>query len=358
MVCIIALCFTMVIPAYAADEVENGDSKASQTILVENFGIKTYGDESFKVAVTPDGVSQLSDFTYESSNPRIAEISNDGTVTIKAAGETYITVRQAGNDSFAAAEVSQKLVVAKKNVNIASLNLDEKTAVLEGVLPQDADKVAIDFDKITLEKFIDSDDPLVLDGCVKFRGVVVENSTTALGASKCIDTTEEPAVAVYVVDDFDTGLTGGYSGMTYAFLAGDTDAEDYLGMSVMGYAKETPNGKYEIVKIDADTVRNQTVTFPLEDFSWYDAANSEINYYKPGAADVTTVKCEYNFDVVYNGIGGFAAGTVFSSFVGGGSLFGGEITLIDNDDVKGYDVAFVDLASVGVVKKAYDDSIS
>lgn len=360
-VCAIALCFTMVIPAYAADEVENGDSRASQTILVENFGIKTYGDESFKVAVTPDGVSQLSDFTYESSNPRIAEISNDGTVTIKAAGETYITVRQAGNDSFAAAEVSQKLVVAKKNVNIASLNLDEKTAVLEGVLPQDADKVSIDFDKITLEKFIDSDDPLVLDGCVKFRGVVVENSTTAIDANKCIDTTEEPAVAVYVVDDFDTGLTGGYSGMTYSFLAGDTDAEDYLGMSVIGYAKETPSGQYEIIKIDADPVRNQIATFSLSDFGGYNSANSEIMYYEPGASTATTAKCEPSFNVVYNGIGGYNGISIFNNILcntGLPCLYGGQITLIDNDDVKGYDVAFVDLASVGVVKKAYDDSIS
>ena len=354
--CIIALCFTMIIPAYAVDEVENGDSRASQTILVENFGIKTYGDESFKVVVTPDEVSQLSDFTYESSNPRIAEISEDGTVTIKAAGETYITVRQAGNDSFAAAEVSQKLVVAKKNVNIASLNLDEKTAVLEGVLPQDADKVSIDFDKITLEKFIDSDDPLVLDGCVKFRGVVVENSTTALGVSKCIDTTEEPAVAVYVVDDFDTGLTGGYSGMTYSFLAGDTDAEDYLGMSVIGYAKETPSGQYEIIKIDADPVRNQIATFSLSDFGGYNESvgNSEIIYFKPGASDATTAKCEPGFEVVYNGIGGIAAGNVFGWL---DFLSSGQITLIDNDDIKGYDVAFVDVASVGVVRKIYDDSI-
>lgn len=354
-VCVIALCFTMVIPAYATGEVENGDSKASQTILVENFGIKTYGDESFKVVVIPDEVSQLSDFTYESSNPRIAEISENGTITIKAAGETYITVRQAGNDSFAAAEVSQKLVVAKKNVSIASLNLDEKTAVLEGVLPQDADKVSIDFDKITLEKFIDSDDPLVLDGCVKFRGVVVENSITALDYNKCIDTTEEPNVAVYVVDDFDTGLTGGYSGMTYSFLAGDTDAEDYLGMSVIGYAKETPSGQYEIIKIDADIVRNQTVTFPISNFDCYNIPNCEITYYKPGAADVSTAKCESNLNIVCNGIGGFQAGdfVYWLDF-----LASGQITLIDNDDAKGYDVAFVDLASVGVVKKAYDDSIS
>ena len=357
-ICIMALCFTMVIPAYAIDEVENGDSKASQTILVENFGIKTYGDASFKVVVTPDEVSQLSNFTYESSNPRIAEISEDGTVTIKAAGETYITVKQAGNDSFAAAEVTQKLVVAKKDVNIASLNLDEKTAVLEGVLPQDADKVSIDFDKITLEKFIDSDDPLVLDGCVKFRGVVYENSTTSLFGSKCIDTTEEPMVKVSIYDDFGTGLA-----YVNCFLAGDTNAEDYLGMSVIGYAKETPNGQYEIVKIDADSVRNQTVTFSLSDFGGYNenVGDSEIIYYQPGAADVTSAKCDPGFNVVYNGIGGYNGTNIFEYILcnrGLPCLNSGEITLIDNDDVKGYDVAFVDLASVGVVKKAYDDSIS
>lgn len=360
--CIMAVCFTMVIPAYAADEVENGDSKASQTILVENFGIKTYGDESFKVVVTPDEVSQLSDFTYESSNPRIAEISEDGTVTIKAAGETYITVKQAGNDSFAAAEVSQKLVVAKKNVNIASLNLDEKTAVLEGVLPQDADKVSIDFDKITLEKFIDSDDPLVLDGCVKFRGIVVENSTTAIYANKCIDTTEESVVDICIYDHFDTELKYDIPdiGYTYGFLVGDSDAEEYLGMSVIGYAKKRYEG-YEIVKIDADPVRNQTATISLSDFGGYNyngTYSSEIIYYQPGASTATTAKCEDGFSVVYNGIGGYDATDIFNYIINLPCLNSGEITLIDNDDVKGYDVAFVDLASVGVVKKAYDDSIS
>lgn len=124
--------------------------KTPQNISVSEISSKTYGDASFTVTVTPDTESRLSDFTYESSNTDVAEIASDGTVTIKAAGETTITVKQSGNDEYAATEVSQAVTVNKKIVTLTFMDLDEKTAVLEGVITEDS-AVELDFNKINID---------------------------------------------------------------------------------------------------------------------------------------------------------------------------------------------------------------
>lgn len=126
--------------------------KTPQNITVADFGEKTYGDNSFKVEVTKDPVSNLDTFTYESSNPNVAEISADGTVTIKGAGEANITVKEPGNDEYAPFKKSVKLVVKKKAVTVTSVDIENKTAVLDGVLAEDAENVLLDFDKITIEQ--------------------------------------------------------------------------------------------------------------------------------------------------------------------------------------------------------------
>jgi len=124
--------------------------KTPQNITVSDITEKTYGDSPFVVTATPDSTSQLAEFTFESSNTDVAEIATDGTVTIKAAGETDITVKQAGNEEFATFTKTQKLIVNKKAITIASINGDEKTAVLEGVLAEDTD-VTLDYNKLNIE---------------------------------------------------------------------------------------------------------------------------------------------------------------------------------------------------------------
>lgn len=121
--------------------------KTPQNVTVAEIGEKTYGDTAFALTVTPDSASKLTDFTYESSNPDVAEVSADGTVTIKAAGEADITVKQAGNEDYASFESVQKLTVNKKNITLSAINLNEKTATLEGVLSKDTD-VSLDFNKL------------------------------------------------------------------------------------------------------------------------------------------------------------------------------------------------------------------
>ena len=124
--------------------------KTPQNISIDTLEAKTYGDATFKINVTPDSISGLNDFTYESDNTDVAEIAADGTITIKSAGEANITVKQAGNDEYAAFENTQKLVVNKKPITLASINLNEKTAELVGILDSDAEKVVIDFDKTNI----------------------------------------------------------------------------------------------------------------------------------------------------------------------------------------------------------------
>lgn len=131
--------------------------KTPQNIYVSAMPKKTYGDEGFKIDVTPDSVSQLSDFTYESDNQNVSEIDADGNVTIKGAGEANITVRQAGDDEYAAYANTQKLVVDQKPVEITSIDLNDKTAVLTGLLDADSG-VAVDFTSLHIADITAVDD--------------------------------------------------------------------------------------------------------------------------------------------------------------------------------------------------------
>lgn len=126
--------------------------KTPQNIIVADFGEKTYGDAAFVVSVTADTAANLTNYTFESDNTDVAEITEDGSITIKAAGEANITVKEPGNDEYASFEKAVKLVVKKKAVTVTSVDIENKTAVLDGVLAEDAENVTLDFDKITIEQ--------------------------------------------------------------------------------------------------------------------------------------------------------------------------------------------------------------
>lgn len=125
-------------------------TKAPQNITVADFGEKTYGDDAFDIKVTPDATSNLYNFTYASDNENIATISENGTITIVGAGEANISVTEAGNDDYAKTTVTKKLTVKPKKITITSIDVANKTAVLNGVLETDKETAVLDFDKITL----------------------------------------------------------------------------------------------------------------------------------------------------------------------------------------------------------------
>lgn len=90
------------------------NDKTPQNISVPTISDdKTYGDEPFSVKATADPVSELENFTYASNDASVATVSTDGTVTIVGAGKVTITVRESGNDEYAAFEKAQTITVAK-----------------------------------------------------------------------------------------------------------------------------------------------------------------------------------------------------------------------------------------------------
>ncbi|MBQ7960649.1 MAG: leucine-rich repeat domain-containing protein [Clostridia bacterium] len=345
------LCFAVMlssITVFAAEE----SGKATQSIEILDFGTKIYGDECFKVEVREDANSALTDFAYASSNTDVAEIAPDGTVTIKGAGETIITVKQAGNDSYAATEASRTLTVNKKDVILSSVDFDNRSSELIGILEEDAEDVRLDFDNIQLDVMgegnpEDLEDIFVQQGCMSLRGVVIENTYTEIYGEKAIDTTDEPYVSIAIEEIYNSkGYIPSY-GDVYTFLVGETNAEDFLGKSVNVYATESGDD-FEILSISEDTERNDILAIPVDQVSKI-SSDGYFEYYEtPTSTKTTSVRLDDDVAVVYNNVGGFWVDDVFDWI----NEANGQLTLIDNNDVKGYDVIFAELAETAVVDEA------
>ena len=125
--------------------------KTPQTITVADFPTKSYGDTGFTVEVTPDETSGLNTFTYQSSDEKVATVDANGAVTIVGAGKAEISVTQAGNEDYAPITVKKELVVNPKAVTVNSINLENKTAELSGILQSDETSAVLDFSKILIE---------------------------------------------------------------------------------------------------------------------------------------------------------------------------------------------------------------
>ena len=181
--------------------------KKPQNIAVSELGEKTYGDAAVKITATPDADSKLSDFTFESDNKDVAEVSADGTVTIKAAGEANITVKQAGNEEYAPFAGTLKLTVNKKAVTVTEIKLDDKTAVLSGVFEADAE-VKLDFDAlvITIGEAIDETTSNAVVTGFALTGARSENYTVT---TESIATTVKNENTVTVTATADKGTVTG-----------------------------------------------------------------------------------------------------------------------------------------------------
>lgn len=198
-------------------------------------------------------------------------------------------------------------------------------------------------------------------GFVKIRGILYANDVTNVYNTKNIDTTEESKVWISVVDDYGTENKKFASKANNEYLVGDVDVDGLLGRSVIAYVKANVMDDFEILSITVDTNRNEELVIALDQFANYSTSNDEISYYKDGDSTTTEVDCEAGLSVVYNGVGDAAASypnAVLNTMVGANCKFGGQITLIDNDEVNGFDVAIVDKAATGVVKKVTEDGIA
>ena len=92
---------------------------------------KTYGDPDFTVAAT--GAEEGSAVTYTSSDPAVATVDADGTVTIKKADTVTITATAEQTDVYASASVSYTLTVNKATVTVKA---KDKSAYVGDVAPE------------------------------------------------------------------------------------------------------------------------------------------------------------------------------------------------------------------------------
>lgn len=168
--------------------------KVIQNVTVGALPTVTYGDDAITLEVTPDADTNLTDFTYNSSNINVAEISENGIITIKNAGTTDITVYQPGNDTYAAFTYTQKLVVNPKAVVIRNLDLDAQTATCQGLLPNDA-SVTLDFSKLMIEVIEQIDEITAKVHVSNFvlKGENAANYTVTTNTLQCIIKTEAAA---------------------------------------------------------------------------------------------------------------------------------------------------------------------
>ena len=227
-------------------------------------------------------------------------------------------------------------------------------------------------------------------GIVKLKGIVVENTVTNIKtSSKTIDTTKAAMVDVDITDNFDSNekdfkdnvsnndtLDINHNGN---FLVGETDIEDYLGMSVVFYVDYNDvEDMWEVISVAADSTKNEMVSFTLDQFNTIvtDISGATyVEYFKEVtdrdpvkvAVDNRTVNSEAQLNTVYNGVGGQTLkgnvlddGVYATPYVAGGTQcqYGGLVTLINNDIDPAYDVAFVELAVTAVVDAVADDSIA
>jgi len=197
---------------------------------------------------------------------------------------------------------------------------------------------------------------------VKVRGVVTANAYTDIyDANKEIDLEAEAAIDMLVMDAFDTtnkdfedvDPKDDYTWVDTTFGIGESDAAEFIGRSVVAYVQESDGDyDYEIVSIVLDTARNDELAIDLSQFN---TIGDKFEYYKTTTAKTATaVTLASDVTVVYNNVGGYKTTDIFGDIVAedGATLDGGKITLIDNNDAKGYDVIFVEVAETAVIDEA------
>lgn len=185
----------------------------------------------------------------------------------------------------------------------------------------------------------------------KIRGVVTENAYMNIYGYKNIDAEEAETVVIDIVEaNADLEVS--------SFLVGNSNAGELIGKSVIASVREVGN-KWEIFEIEEDSERNDTFSIGLNQFESINSDRMFEYYQSEEAYRTSAASLEEDVAVVYNNVGGYRLDAVFGKIVpkGARSVDGGQITLIDNNDVKGYDVIFVELAESVVVDEAEEECV-
>ncbi len=185
-------------------------------------------------------------------------------------------------------------------------------------------------------------------GLVKFSGYLTENSVTSLDSSKSIDTSVKETVRITVNDLYDVDDSNYAEGYAYYLYVGDTDAASYLGYNVTAFVQKNGSSYGTLLSLTPTQGQNTVTEFTLDQYDSYDG--TYVNYMKNETdRSATRLKIQSDAYLVYNGVGGYAFSDVFDKIVMADSTYSGDVTLVDNDDVSGYDVVFVNVAASAVV---------
>lgn len=192
----------------------------------------------------------------------------------------------------------------------------------------------------------------------KLNGIVTENVLSSLTDTKAIDTSVDETIAVEILDNYDDSRY--YEiGDTVTFKVGDTDARDYLGYNVVFYVQQDRTvDDATIVSITPTSGKNQSVSFTLDQYEGLEAGSGNTNYleYLRNSTDRTASRLTLDEDavVIYNNFAyTYGLEDMFgddnSSLVYPDCTMSGQVTVVDNDNVSGYDIVFVQIAASGVV---------
>lgn len=247
--------------------------KTPQTIKVEEPGVKVYGDAPFKLSITPDEVSKLNVFTYESDNTAVAAVSDDGTVTIAGAGEATIKVKEPGNDDYAASEATVKLTVKPITVNIIAIDMSTKTATINGILDVDKDNVDLDFEK--LKTTVISSEKTTVGETTKIKTVLKVTSFVFKGEkAKNYAASKEAAVETTVLSSLSSDkLTDDENVTAEAAPAGDNT----IIITDISVASESETEKITLDVTTIEDTKINTVAIPKAVVDKIAAVNSNVS---------------------------------------------------------------------------------
>lgn len=201
---------------------------------------------------------------------------------------------------------------------------------------------------------------------IKITGKVVANSYTDLTVpSTDVDTSMDKTIAVRV-DNTNSNYQYGLSdylatndnNRSLSIYQGEVDADSYLGYAVSLYAKEESNNdEYTLVSITQNGSRNSSVEFTLDQYSSFDftsaSEKSTLKYLKnPSDRNETRLNIQANPTVIYNGVAGDTLDKYFTEgFIEEDTPYSGKISVMDTDDISGYDVVIIEVGVSAVVSE-------
>ena len=299
-------------------------SRAKGNVTVDDIEDKTFGCDPFKLEVggTFDG-----ELSYQSSNPSVATVAEDGTVTITGAGTATITVTAAAGANYTEASSSTDITVAKAKVALPAKDAthyiyngsDQTYGITETPLYTVSGNVQKDADthKVTVA---------LKD---KANTVWADGGTDDLTYEFKIDQAKVKVSGIKAADKTYDGNVTADLDFSDVVLDGKVDGDD-LGVAAAGEFADKNAGEGKDVKIDiAGLTGAAKDNYVLADEGQQTSATATISRKKVSVGEVKAK------DKVYDGK--TTAELDLSGVAIGGVLDGDEVSLIAGGDFESAD---------------------